>query len=275
MTPQEADLRATYSVIDDKLATIEKINKVNIGGGKPGGVNIYNNMPKEEKNIPSEASVANDKINQSGYVKWDSLDTTLQNELINKWDKNTNKAIVKRKDENGNDVLYTSIRTPDGKRSIVTKTALASAKVLDIASMWNKQGADMKPFRDQMLLTNNDELYDADLQKAELEDDRSYSPTRLVAMKVNGRKGYYIMYAGEKKESYKGETTTTTNIFYKKINPNDSQEKAILQRLAINGKVKPLNEYMGENIPGFGEVTTKTPEGKTNGFNWNTIPKLK
>lgn len=274
MNPAEADLKATYSVIDDKLASIQSIKKMNIGGGQGGNTII--NMPGEQKNIPSEASVANDKINQSGYVKWDSIPVTIQNDLIKNWDKNTNQAIVERKDKDGNKVLYTAIRTPDGKRSIVTRTALASAKVLDIASMWNKQGDDMKPFRDQMLLTNNDELYDADLQKAELEDDRSYSPTRLVAMKVNGKKGYYIMYAGEKKETFQGETTTTTNIFYKKINPNDSQAKAVLQRLAINGKVKPLNEYMGEDIPGFDEVetvttkkTTPTKNTKISGSNLN------
>ena len=43
MNPQDADLRATYSVIDDKLAPIETLKDLNVGGGQSKTVVNINN----------------------------------------------------------------------------------------------------------------------------------------------------------------------------------------------------------------------------------------
>jgi hypothetical protein len=283
MNPQEADLRATYSVIDDKLAPIEKITKVNVGGGRPGAsvTNIYTSPQTVTPNAGLGGGTGYTKQSiQPKVTDFTKPGSPLKPiyDAIKKQAGDTDKVtnVVTRtyetKDPQGKDVMYRLVTYPatNNKAGYENIYRIETSKrgMLSLVNQWKKQGNKIDELQNAVILNPADELYDAnDLTKISASEmvNREYSPSTVVHTTINGKDGYYMLYnSNVPVEDVEGNETKS---FYKLIEAGDTQEAFVKTIYDIKNE-KTLDEIFEEQGGGGGmkvaptTKATKAPAAK-------------
>ncbi len=282
MNPAEADLRATYSVIDDKLATIEKINKVNVGGGRGGQTININTSPKTvtpDMGLGGGSGYTKQSIQPkvTDFTKKDSPLRPIYDAIKNQAATVDNTTgvetrIYNTKDPQGKDVVYRLVTYPGTKNNAgyenIYRVETTKSGMLNLVNQWKKQGGAIDDLQNKVILNPADELYDANnLTKISASEmvNRQYSPSTVVRTKINGIDGYYMLYNSNVpvEDANGGAKGNETKSFYKLIEPGDTQEAFIKTIYDIKNE-KTLDEIFEAQGGGGMKVapTTKAPAAK-------------